>query len=54
MAALKKKIKDELKSEMKKKGGDNKGSDEVKLSADYAAGKEFGRSAHKKKRRKSG
>ena len=51
VAALKKQIKDELKSEMKKKGGD-KDSDDDESSADDAAGKEFGRGAHKKKQKK--
>ena len=52
VAALKKQIKDELKSEMKKKGGEDKDSDEAESSADDAAGKEFGRGAHKKKQKK--
>jgi hypothetical protein len=52
MAALKKQIKEELKSEMKKKGGDDKESDKAESNTDDAAGKEFGRGAHKKKRKK--
>lgn len=52
VAALKKQIKDELKNEMKKKGGEEKDSDEAESSADDAAGKEFGRGAHKKKQKK--
>ena len=51
VAALKKQIKDELKSEMKKKGGNDKESDGEESSADDAAGKEFGRGAHKKKQK---
>ena len=43
MAALKKQIKEELKSEMKKKGGDDMDSDKSESSADDAVGKEFGR-----------
>ncbi len=50
---LKKQIKDELKSKMRQKGGDNKDSDEAdESSADKAAGPEFGRGAHKKKQKK--
>jgi hypothetical protein len=49
VAALMKHIKDECKSEMKKKRGDNKESDEVKSRADFAAGKEFSCGAHNKK-----
>ncbi|KAI2502128.1 hypothetical protein MHU86_12358 [Fragilaria crotonensis] len=52
VTALKKQIKDELKNEMKKKGGDKKDSDEAESSADDAARKEFGRGAHKKKQKK--
>ena len=52
VAALMKQIKDELKSELKKKGGDEKHSDDAESSADEAAGKEFGRGAHKKKQKK--
>ncbi|KAI2494735.1 hypothetical protein MHU86_19772 [Fragilaria crotonensis] len=53
VAALKKQIKEELKNEMKKlaKGNDNDGDDEHESSADEAAGKEFGRGAHKKKQK---
>ncbi len=51
VAALKKQIKDELKSEMKNKGGNEKESDGEQSSADDAAGKEFGRGAHKKKQK---
>jgi hypothetical protein len=55
VAAIKKQIKDELKSEAKKgkgKGKDNEDSD-AESSADEAAGKEFGRGAHKSKKQKS-
>ncbi|KAI2494623.1 hypothetical protein MHU86_19901 [Fragilaria crotonensis] len=52
VAALKKQIKEELKSEMKKKSADEKDSDDGESSADEAAGKEFGRGAHKKKQKK--
>ncbi|KAI2492727.1 hypothetical protein MHU86_21834 [Fragilaria crotonensis] len=53
VAALKKQIKEELKNEMKKlaKGNDNDGDDDHESSADEAAGKEFGRGAHKKKQK---
>ncbi|KAI2502906.1 hypothetical protein MHU86_11575 [Fragilaria crotonensis] len=52
VAALKKQIKEELKNEMKKlaKGNDNDGDDDHESSADEAAGKEFGRGAHKKQK----
>ncbi|KAI2499230.1 hypothetical protein MHU86_15271 [Fragilaria crotonensis] len=52
VAAMKKQIKDELKNEMKTKGGDDKDSNDEESSADDAAGKEFGRGAHKKKQKK--
>jgi hypothetical protein len=52
VAAMKKQIKDELKNELKKKGGDDKDSNDEESSADDAAGKEFGRGAHKKKQKK--
>jgi hypothetical protein len=52
VAALKKQIKDELKSEMKGKGKDDDDEDDNNSSADEAAGKEFGRGAHKKKQKK--
>ena len=53
MSALKQQIKDVLKDEMKKKS-DRKESDEDDddSSADDAAGKEFDRGAHSKKRAK--
>ena len=53
VAALKKQIKEELKNEMKKlaKGNNNDGNDDHESSADEAAGKEFGRGAHKKKQK---
>jgi hypothetical protein len=49
---LKKQIKDELKSEMKKKGAMKDGDSANESSADDAACKEFGRAAHKKKQKK--
>jgi hypothetical protein len=52
VAALKKQIKDELKSEMKKKGDTKEEDSANESSADDAAGKEFGRAAHKKKQKK--
>jgi hypothetical protein len=52
VAAMKKQIKDELKNEMKTKSGDDKDSNDEESSADDAAGKEFGRGAHKKKQKK--
>jgi hypothetical protein len=53
VAALKKQIKDELKNEMKKlaKGNNDDDDDDHESSADEAAGKEFGRGAHKKKQK---
>ena len=51
VATLKKQIKEELKSEMKRKGHD-KESEEDESSVDDAAGKEFGRGAHKKRSKK--
>ena len=52
VAALKKQIKDELKSEMKTGAVNEKGEEADESSADEAAGKEFGRGAHKKKQKK--
>ena len=52
VAALKKQIQDKLKSEMKKKGDTNDEDSANESSADDAAGKEFGRAAHKKKQKK--
>ena len=51
VASLKKQIKDELKSEMRK-GDSTKDDSAEESSADDAAGKEFGRTAHKKKQKK--
>jgi hypothetical protein len=53
VAAIKKQLKAELKSEMKKKSGKGSDDEEDESSADDAAGKEFGRGAHKKKKQKS-
>lgn len=52
VATLKKQIKDELKSEMKRKGNDKESEEDDDSSVDDAAGKEFGRGAHKKKSKK--
>ena len=52
VAALKKQIKDELKNEMKSGGGNDKEEEGDDSSANEAAGKEFGRGAHKKKQKK--
>ena len=52
VAAMKKQLKAELKSEMKKKSGTGSDDEEDESSADDAAGKEFGRGAHKKKKQK--
>jgi hypothetical protein len=49
VAALKKQIKDELKNELKGKGKDGDNDSDNESSDDEAAGKEFGRGAHKKK-----
>ena len=53
VAAIKKQLKAELKSEMKKKSGKGSDDEEDESSANGAAGKEFGRGAHKKKKQKS-
>jgi hypothetical protein len=53
VAALKKHIKDKLKSEMKSnKSKDDDDEQENESSADEAAGKEFGHGAHKKRQKK--
>ena len=55
VAALKKQIKDELKNEMKSArgvGADENDEEGNESSADEAAGKEFGRGAHKKRQKK--
>ena len=52
VATLKKQIKEELKSEMKRKGHDKESEEEDESSVDDAAGKEFGRGAHKKRSKK--
>jgi hypothetical protein len=54
VAALKKQIREELKNEMKKTGKvkDDDSDDGIESSADEAAGKEFGRGAHKKKQKR--
>ncbi len=49
---MKKQIKDELKSEMKAGKGEENDNDGDKSIAGDAAGREFGRGAHKKKQRK--
>lgn len=54
MSALKQQIKDVLKDELKRKKSDRNESEEEEddSSADDAAGKEFGRGAHDKKKLK--
>ena len=52
VSALKKRIKDVLKDESKKGKGDDSDEEDEDSSADEAAGKEFGRGAHNKKKAK--